>query len=90
MSEENASNESVGAVIGGMIAFDQSITNKLLDTAWESAEDWATRYEELWSAVMLVNRDLLVDEVLWTHGSGDLRSIDHYRKMQGKPGLYEN
>lgn len=89
MSEVNASNEASSAVIGGMIAFDQSITNQLLDTAWECAEDWAARYAELWDAIGKVNNDLRVDQVLWNHGPGDLRSIDHYRKMQGKPGLYE-
>lgn len=89
MSEESESNEAIGAVIGGMIAFDQSITNSLLDTAWESAEDWATRYAELWDAIGRVNNDLRVDQTLWEHGPGDLRSIDHYRRMQNKPGLYE-
>lgn len=89
MSEVNDSNEAIGAVIGGMIAFDQGITNRLLDTAWESAEDWATRYAVLWNAIANVNNDLRVEHALWDHGPGDLRSINHYRRMQDKPGLYE-
>lgn len=79
----------VGDIIGGMIAFDQGVTNSLLDSAWGSAEDWAERYRALYSEIKAVNRDLRVDEVLHAYGPGDLRSIDHFRKMQGKEPKYQ-
>ena len=90
MREEKTSNELVGDIIGGMIAFDQSTTNQLLGAAWGSAEEWATRYRDLYAAVARLNRDVRVDDVMQYFGPGDLRSIEHYRKMQGKAEDHES
>lgn len=43
-----ASNESLGAVLSGMIAFDQGITNNLIDSHLDDAISWARKFEKFY------------------------------------------
>lgn len=42
MNRDEDSNKVIGAILGGMIAFDQSISNRLMADGWGAAEEWAT------------------------------------------------
>lgn len=74
--------EVIGNVLEGMIKFDQDLTNNLMAQAWQAAEEWATRYDELIRAVEKVNDSIRVDRIIsrgyWSAGS----EADHYREMR--------
>lgn len=86
MDTKDASNEALGAILGGMIAFDQSISNRLMADGWGAAEEWATRYAKLFEAIDRVNNDLNVARILdGSYWPGDAESsANHYREMRGK------
>lgn len=48
---ETASNEAVAAVLSGMIAFDQGITNTLIDSHLDDAISWAHKFEKLYQRI---------------------------------------
>lgn len=83
---DNASNEAIGAVLGGMIAFDQALSNRLMASGWEAAEEWAIRYALLVEAIEKVNNDLKTDRVLaHFHSAWQAKSdAGHYREMKEK------
>lgn len=77
---------TLGAVLGGMIAFDHAIQNQLTDSHLDSAIYWAKRYRSLYDQVQLHNRDLYVANVLdgvhgWHRDDVD-RAIEHYESMK--------
>lgn len=81
----NASNEELGAIIGGMIAWDHAIQNSLTDAHLDSAIEWATRFKILYDAVKKHNRDIYVQDVLdqlgWYRDDVN-RSVEHYESMK--------
>lgn len=86
MGLENEEDRStLGAILGGMIAFDQAISNQLTDSHLDSAIDWAERFRDLYDLVERNNRDMYVADVLagyyWERESVN-RSIEHYESMK--------
>lgn len=82
--EKLAALEFMGPILEAQIKFDQSITNSLLEQAWEAAEEWATRFEALFYAVEKANDSIRVGRILDAHWPGRMReTIDHYRRMRG-------
>ena len=79
--------EFIAPIVEAQRRFDQGITNNLLDSAWESAEIWATRFRSLMNAVIKTNDSLRVADVLDQHWCPDIdRQIAHYRQMRGAGG----
>lgn len=81
----NASNEELGAIIGGMIAWDHAIQNSLTDAHLEDAIKWAERFKSLYDAVKKHNRDIYVQDVLWEleeWRNSVNRSVEHYESMK--------
>lgn len=44
----NDNNETLGAMLGGMIAFDHALTNSLTDSHLDEAISWARKFEKLY------------------------------------------
>lgn len=89
MSSDALENEedrsTLGAVLGGMIAFDHAIQNSLTDSHLDSAIDWAQRFRDFYDEVEKVNRDLYVDYALQAYGYDREtvnQSIRHYESMK--------
>lgn len=86
MGLENEEDRStLGAILGGMIAFDQAISNSLTDSHLDSAIDWAERFRDLYDEVKRFNRDMYVANVLggfWVDRDSVDRSIEHYESMK--------
>lgn len=80
---DTASNEAIGAVIGGMIAWDHAIQNSLTDSHLDEAITWARRFQALYEAVQEHNRDIYVQDVLWDNQR-------HYNNIPGKIEHYES
>jgi hypothetical protein len=85
LSDSEADNQLIGAFLGGMIAFDQSITNQLMDSHIDTAIDWATRFQKFYDWVARYNRDTQVQWALdfyyWDRKSiGD--TIEHLESMK--------
>lgn len=80
-----ADNKVLGALLGGMVAFDHALANRLTDSHLDSAIDWAKRFRSLYDAVERHNRDIRVADVLYQFGwnRDDVeRSIEHYESMK--------
>lgn len=80
-------NEVLGAILSGMIAFDQGITNSLIDSHIDSAIDWAKRFQSLYRRVQKHNRDTLVQDVLddnFFAYDDSFRAIEHLESMKMK------
>lgn len=84
LDRDEDSNKFIGDIIGGMIAFDQDISNRLMADGWGAAEEWATAYHELVESIYKVNNDLKVDRVLGWSRWDALERADHYREMREK------
>lgn len=81
----NVTNEEIGAIIGGMIAFDHAMQNSLTNSHLDEAIDWAKRFRDLYDLVKKHNRDVYVQDVLWEfEGWRDMipRKIDLYESMK--------
>lgn len=82
---DTASNESIGAVIGGMIAWDHALQNSLTDSHLDEAIDWAKRFRDLYDLVKKYNRDMYVNEILEDFGyerDSVIGKIQHYESMK--------
>ena len=82
---DTASNESIGAVIGGMIAWEHAIQNSLTDSHLDEAIDWAKRFRDLYDLVKKYNRDMYVNEILEDFGyerDSIIGKIQHYESMK--------
>lgn len=81
----HASNEEVGAIIGGMIAWDHAIQNNLTNYHLDEAIDWAKRFRDLYDDVKRHNRDIYVQETLWEFEGWREQiphKIEHYESMK--------
>lgn len=78
-------NEALGAMLGGMIAFDHALQNSLTDSHLDSAIDWAKRFRDLYDGVEKHNRDTYVQGTLWEFEGWRESvngSIQHYESMK--------
>lgn len=80
-----ASNEEIGEIIGGMIAWDHALQNSLTDSHLDEAIDWAKRFRDFYDEVERHNRDTYVQEILWDYAGwrdGVPSKIEHYENMK--------
>lgn len=80
-----SSDNTIGEIIGGMIAWDHAIQNSLTDSHLDEAIDWAKRFRDLYDLVKHFNRDIEVQEVLWDYAGwreGIPNKIAHYESMK--------
>lgn len=78
-------NEELGAVLGGMIAWDHAIQNILTDSHLDESIDWAKRFRDLYDLVRKYNRGMYVNEILedFSYERGSVRGkIEHYESMK--------
>lgn len=82
---EQDDNAVLGAILGSMIAFDQGITNTLIDSHIDSAIEWATKFRTLYDYVSVYNRDIVVKEGLdhfyWDRENLE-NTLEHLRSMK--------
>ena len=85
---KTASNEALGAVLSGMIAFDQSITNNLINAHLEDAISWSRKFEKLYQRVEYALES--GNAVAAYHVLGDFgydydcvpSKVDHYQSLK--------
>lgn len=75
--------EFMAPILEAQMRFDQGITNRLMSTAWEEAEKYATRLRDVLKSVDRVNDSIKVAGILDQFWEPDIdRRIEHFRDMK--------